>query len=454
MTVAVQLPALSPTMKEGRITKWFKKEGDKVSSGDEIAEVETDKSNLAIEAYDDGVLLKILVKEGETAAVGANIGWIGKAGEAIPSEGEAPAKAEAQPEAKADAPAKVEAPAKNDAAAEAKPSPPAPQKGEAAAPKVDPPSPTAPMPAGAATAAKPVPPTVESAPGEGGRVRASPLAKKMAETQHIDLGSVQGSGPSGRIVKKDIEAALAKGPATAKGAPRITPRASGARLPPTSLPVTNMRKVIAQRLGEVKPGVPHFYLNVELEMDQALKLREEAKTQELKISVNDIIVKATAMAVRRFPRINQVFAGDSIQQLHNVDVGVAVAIEDGLITPIIKDADQKGLGEIGEEVRELADRAKKKALKPDEYTGGSITVSNLGMFGIDSFIAVINPPQAAILAIGKVEPKVVVRDDEMVIRQMMSCTLSGDHRVIDGAVGAQFLQELRSLIEHPLRLLL
>ena len=284
------------------------------------------------------------------------------------------------------------------------------------------------------------------------------MAKKIAETQHIDLGSVLGSGPSGRIVKRDVEAAMSKGPGLAKpgaSAPaRVTPRAPGARLAPTSLPVTSMRKVIAQRLGEVKPGVPHFYLTVDLEMDQALTLREEAKAQDLKISVNDIIVKATAMAVRRFPRINQVFAGEVIQQLLNVDVGVAVAIEDGLITPIVKDADQKGIAEIGQEVRELAERARKKALKPDEYTGGSITVSNLGMFGIDSFIAVINPPQAAILAIGRVEPKVVVRDGEMTIRQMMSLTLSGDHRVIDGAVGAQFLQELRSLLEHPLRLLL
>lgn len=441
MAVAVQLPALSPTMKEGRITKWFKKEGDKISSGDEIAEVETDKSNLAIEAYDDGVLLKILVKEGESAPVGGNIGWIGKAGEAVPEGGSAGAPA---------------APAPAPAASAAEPE----KKAEASAPQASAPPPAAPNPpTAAASAPKPVPPAGETA-GGGDRLRASPLAKKMAETQQIDLGSVQGSGPSGRIVKRDVEAAMAKGtggaPASnAKAAKAPLPvRAPGVRVPPQNVPVSNMRKVIAQRLSEVKPGVPHFYLTVELEMDSALQLREEAKSQELKISVNDIIVKATAMAVRRFPRINQVFAGDSIQQLTNVDVGVAVAIEDGLITPIIKDADQKGLAEIGQEVRDLAEKAKKKALRPEEYTGGSITVSNLGMFGIDSFIAVINPPQAAIIAVGRVEPKVVVREGEMVIRQIMSCTLSGDHRVIDGAVGAQFLQELRSLLEHPLRLLL
>lgn len=407
MAVAVQLPALSPTMKEGRITKWLKNEGDKISSGTEIAECETDKSNLAIEAYDDGVLLKILVKAGDSAPVGSTIAWIGKAGEKVPDA--APVAAAAPAPAPAAAPAPVAAPA-----------------------------PTVP--------AKPVPPPAPAAPA--GRLRASPLAKKVAEAQGVDLAGVQGSGPNGRIVRRDVEAAAEKKPA----AP-VFARATGVRQQPTNLPVTTMRKVIAQRLTEVKPGVPHFYLTVELEMDQALKLREEAKAKELKLSVNDIIVKAVGVAVRRFPRINQVFAGDVIQQLQNVDVGVAVAIEDGLITPIVKDADQKGLAEIAAEVRDLAERAKKKALKPDEYTGGSITVSNLGMFGIDSFIAVINPPQASILAVGKVEPKVVVRDGQMVIRQMMSMTFSGDHRVVDGAVGAQFLQVVRELIEHPMRLL-
>jgi pyruvate dehydrogenase E2 component (dihydrolipoamide acetyltransferase) len=217
--------------------------------------------------------------------------------------------------------------------------------------------------------------------------------------------------------------------------------------------MTSMRKVIATRLTEVKPGVPHFYLTVDLEMDAALKLREEAKALETKISVNDVVVKAVAMAVRRFPLINQQLDGDRLLQLHNVDVGVAVAIEDGLITPIVRDADQKGLGEIAAEVRDFVERAKRRALKPEEYTGGSITVSNLGMYGIDEFVAILNPPQAAIIAIGAVTPKPVVRDGQVVVRQMMSATLSGDHRVIDGAVGAEYLKELRSLLEHPLRLL-
>lgn len=416
MPIAIQLPALSPTMSEGRITKWLKKEGDKVNSGDGIAECETDKSNLEIEATDAGTLLKIVVPAGSTTPVGGVIGWIGKPGEAIP---ETPAPATAAPAA---APAPV-----------------------AAAPKPA----AAPAPVAAVVPPKPKPVVAAAPVASGERLRVSPLARKMAETQGIDLASVPGSGPNGRIVKRDVEQAMSA-PA-AKGA-TIFRAAPGVRLAPENLPVTTMRKVIAQRLTEVKPGVPHFYLTIDVEMDAALKIRDEAKAQDLKVSVNDIIVKATAIAVRKFPRINQVFAGDHIQQLRTVDVGVAVAIEDGLITPIIKDADQKGLAEIAAEVRELADRAKKKQLKPEEYTGGSITVSNLGMFGIDSFIAVINPPQAAILAVGRVEPKVVVRNDAMVIRQMMSITLSGDHRVIDGAVGAQYLQELRALLEHPLRL--
>ncbi len=417
MAISILLPALSPTMSEGRITKWLKKEGDKVNSGDAIAEVETDKSNLEIEATDSGVLLKIVVPGGTTAPIGGVIGWLGKAGEAIPDAAPVPAAA---PAAKAE-PAKEEKKA---------------------------PAPVATVPA------KPKPAAAAPAPvAAGERVRVSPLARKMAETQGLELASIPGSGPNGRIVKRDVEEAMSA-PAAKKGKSAPLMRATpGVRQPPDNLPISTMRKVIAQRLGEVKPGVPHFYLNIDVEMDQALKLREEAKAQELKISVNDIVVKATAMAVRRFPRINQIFAGDHIEQLHTVDVGVAVAIEDGLITPLVKDADVKGLAEIGEEVRALAERAKKKSLKPDEYTGGSITVSNLGMFGIDSFIAVLNPPQAAILAVGKVEPKVVVRDGQMVIRQMMSITLSGDHRVIDGAVGAQYLQELRGLLEHPLRLL-
>jgi pyruvate dehydrogenase E2 component (dihydrolipoamide acetyltransferase) len=415
MATPVQMPALSPTMKEGKITKWVKKEGDKISSGTAIAEVETDKSNLELEAYDDGVLLKILVKEGDAAPVGSPVAWIGKPGEKIDESAVvavAPAPAPAAPVAAAPAPR--------------------------------------PAPAAPVAVAKPAPaPAPVAAAPTNGRVRASPLAKKIAAETGVDLAALAGSGPSGRIVKRDVEEAKAR-PAAGRAPIAVT---KGVRITPEALPLTSMRKVISQRLTEVKPGVPHFYLTVDLEMDAALKIREEAKALDTKASVNDVIVKAVAMAVRRFPRINQQFDGDKILQLHNVDVGVAVAIEDGLITPVVRDADQKGLVEISAEVRDLAERAKRRALKPDEYTGGSITVSNLGMYGIDEFVAILNPPQAAIIAVGVVTPKPVVRDGQIVVRHMMSATLSGDHRVIDGAVGAEFLKELRSLIEHPLRLL-
>ncbi|QRN94267.1 pyruvate dehydrogenase complex dihydrolipoamide acetyltransferase [Archangium violaceum] len=403
--IPVVMPALSPTMTEGKLVKWLKKEGDKVSSGQAIAEVETDKSNLEVEAYDDGVLARIVVQEGQMAKVGAPIAFLaGKGG------------------AKAAAPA------------------PAPS----AAPQAAAPAP--------APSAAPAPKAAAPAPTPGGRLRASPLAKRMARERGLDLSQVRGSGPHGRIVKSDIEKALtqAPAPAAARKAPAAAP---GVRPEPKSVPVSSMRKVISQRMAEVKPGVPHFYLSVDVEMDAALKIREEAKALESKVSVNDIIVKASAMALRRYPKINVSLHGDTILHFETVDVGIAVAIEDGLITPIIRDADKKGLSAISAEARDLAERARKRALKPDEYTGGSLTVSNLGMYGIDSFIAVINPPQAAILAVGSVSDKVVVRDGQMVVRKLMTVTLSGDHRVIDGAIGAEYLRELKNLLEHPMRLL-
>ncbi|MFY0569189.1 pyruvate dehydrogenase complex dihydrolipoamide acetyltransferase [Archangium lansingense] len=403
--IPVVMPALSPTMTEGKLIKWLKKEGDKVSSGQAIAEVETDKSNLEVEAYDDGVLARIVVQEGQMAKVGAPIAFLaGKGG------------------AKAAAPAQAPAPA---------------------APKAEAPKAAAPAPAPKAAGPVATP---------GGRLRASPLAKRMARERGLDLSQVQGSGPLGRIVKSDIEKAL-QAPAAARKAPAAAAAAPGERPEPKAVPVTTMRKVIGQRMAEVKPGVPHFYLSVDVEMDAALKIREEAKALESKVSVNDIIVKASAMALRRYPKMNVSLHGDTILHFETVDVGIAVAIEDGLITPIIRDADKKGLSAISAEARDLAERARKRGLKPHEYTGGSLTVSNLGMYGIDSFIAVINPPQAAILAVGSVSDKVVVRDGQMVVRKLMTVTLSGDHRVIDGAIGAEYLRELKALLEHPMRLL-
>jgi pyruvate dehydrogenase E2 component (dihydrolipoamide acetyltransferase) len=408
--IAVVMPALSPTMTEGKLIKWLKKEGDKVSSGEALAEVETDKSNLEVEAYDDGVLARIVVQEGQMAKVGAPIAFLaGKGG------------AKAAPAA-APAPAPTAAPAPKAAA-------------------------QAPAPA-AAPSSKP------AASVTGGRLRASPLAKRMARDRGLDLSQLQGSGPLGRVVKRDIEAALtqAPAPAVARKGP-VAPAAPGVRPEPRAVPVSSMRKVISQRMAEVKPGVPHFYLSVDVEMDGALKIREEAKALESKVSVNDILVKAAAVALRRYPKMNVSLHGDSVLHFETVDIGIAVAIEDGLITPVIQDADQKGLAAISAASRDLAERARKRALKPHEYSGGSLTVSNLGMYGIDSFIAVINPPQAAILAVGSVSDKVVVRDGQMVVRKMMTVTLSGDHRVIDGAIGAEYLRELKALLEHPMRLL-
>jgi len=271
----------------------------------------------------------------------------------------------------------------------------------------------------------------------------------MAHDQGLDLAVLQGSGPAGRIVKRDVEAALSKGPA-----PRApVPAPVAGRRQPEVLPLSTMRKVIAQRMAEVKPGVPHFYLTIEVEMDEALKIREEAKALESKVSVNDIVIKAAAVALRRSPKMNRTFQGDHVLQHQNVDVGMAVAVEDGLITPVILDADQKTLGQISAEARELAERARRRALKPQEYSGGTIAVSNLGMFGIDSFVAVINPPHASILAVGAVAERAVVRGGQLAARKMMSVTLSGDHRVIDGALGAEYLRELKGLLEHPMRLL-
>jgi pyruvate dehydrogenase E2 component (dihydrolipoamide acetyltransferase) len=405
----IPMPSLSPTMTEGKIVKWMKKVGDKVSSGEAIAEVETDKSNLEIEAYDDGTLTKIVVGENQMAKVGSPIAYItGKGGKAAAAPAAAPA---AQSAPKAEAPKAA-------------------------------PAPSAPKSASAAPA--------------GGRLRASPLAKKMARERGLDLASLQGSGPLGRIVKKDIEEALAKGPpAPKKAAPAAPTRAAalGARPEPQVVPISSMRRVIAQRMTEVKPGVPHFYLTVDVEMDAAMKIREEAKALESKVSVNDIIVKAAAIALKRYPKINVSLQGDHILQYATADVGIAVALEEGLITPIIRDADLKGLSAISAESRELAERARKRALKPDEYSGGSLTVSNLGMYGIDQFVAVINPPQAAILAVGSVADKPVVRDGQVLVRKIMTMTLSCDHRVIDGAIGAEYLRELKALLEHPMRLL-
>jgi len=424
MATPIPLPALSPTMKEGKILKWLKNEGDKVSSGEAIAEVETDKSNLEVEAYDDGVLLKIVVAAGEMAAVGAPIAVLGAKGETVDLASLAPATPAAVPAPPAGAPRPAESPAA------------APPR--AAAPPA--------LPAAPARAPAPVVPLrPPAAAGGDGRLRASPLARKMAQEAGVDLGAVHGSGPRGRIVKRDVQAAMS--------GPRAPVFVPGVRPEPDIVPLSSMRKVIAQRMAEVKPGVPHFYLSIEVDMEAVVAVREEAKAAEVKVSVNDFILKAAALALHRVPKVNVSLQGDRILQFHTADVGIAVAIEDGLITPVVRDADQKSIGQLAAEARELAERARRKALRPEEYSGGSVTVSNLGMYGVDAFIAVINPPQASILAVGTVAERVVARGGQPVVRKTMTMTFSGDHRVGDGALGAQYLQEVKELLEHPVRLL-
>lgn len=447
MATPIQMPKLSPdpNATEVKFNRWLKKVGDKVSSGDLIAEIETEKSNLELEAYDDGELLATYAKDGETWHVGDTIGYIGKKGEKV----EPPAKG---------APAAAKAPEPAPAANQDRQMEQPLQKPEPQAPTQQPPvvtqAPKAAHPEATRKAEAPAQPT-----GEGGRLRASPLAKKIAREQGLDLAGVSGSGPGGRIIRKDVEAAISAGPAAAP-APAAAKRPAfvptpvrGERVEPTATPVSSMRKVISQRMAQVKPGVPHFYLTVDVEMDAAMKIREEAKALEAKVSVNDIIVKAAAIALRRIPKMNVSLQGDQILQFQNADVGIAVSIEDGLITPVIQDADLKGLATLAAEARELAERARRRALKPAEYAGGSITVSNLGMYGMDAFIAVINPPQSAILAVGAVADKAVVRDGQLVARKVMTATLSCDHRVIDGALGAEYLREVKALLEHPMRLL-
>ena len=431
MATKVIMPKLSPTMEEGQISRWLKKEGDKVSMGEPLAEIDTDKATMEMQALANGVLRKILINDGQSAPLGQLIAIIAEPNEDIAS---------LLSEAPAAAPAKEEQP-KQEKAAE----PPALQ----------------PRAKAAAASAGPVPRSVDngqprSASADSGRMIVSPLAARMAAEAGIDLRSLQGSGPGGRIIKRDIEAALSQ-PKPEPGFPRIVPAgqipqigASGYR----DEPATEIRKVIARRLVTSLGPVPHFFLTSEIEMDRAAEMRRgiNALDPDLKISINDIIIKVVAAALIQHPEVNASFQEKFVRYYERADIGVAVAIEDGLITPVVRAADQKSLSQIAAEVRELAERARSRRLKPEEYTGATFSISNLGMFGIDEFTAVINPPEGAILAVGAMAPKPVVRDNEIVIRQMMRVTMSCDHRVIDGATGAKFLQTFKKILENPLYL--
>jgi pyruvate dehydrogenase E2 component (dihydrolipoyllysine-residue acetyltransferase) len=433
MSINILMPALSPTMTEGKLAKWHVKEGDTVKSGQVICEIETDKATMEVEAVDEGKIGRIVVAEGaEGVKVNAIIAILLEEGETeVPKDAAAPAAAPAA----AAKPAPAAAPA-------AAPAPAAPKAAPAAAP--------APQPAAASG---------------GGRIFASPLAKRIAAEKGLDLSRIKGSGPNGRIVKVDVEsakpgAAPAAAPATAP-APRPPPAAGTQPVfvapGDTRVPHTSIRKVIARRMLESKQTVPHFYLTVDLEIDALLAARQAinavAEKRGSKVSVNDMMIKACAKALRDHPECNASWTEDEMIQYGAVDISVAVATDRGLITPIVRNADMKGLAQIATEMKDLAARAKTGKLKLEEFQGGGFTISNLGMFGIQSFSAIINPPQAMILAVGAGEERAVVRKGQMVVRNMMSCTLAVDHRVVDGAMGAQFLQTLRAYVEQPAAML-
>jgi pyruvate dehydrogenase E2 component (dihydrolipoamide acetyltransferase) len=436
MATKVIMPKLSPTMEEGQISRWLKKEGDQVAMGEPLAEIDTDKATMEMQALANGVLRKIIVNEGQSAPLGQLIAIIGEPQEDIASllseapPAAAPAPAEKQPEQAAPP-----------AAPAAEPQP-APQARAAAA--------------GAANGRQ-----GPSAAGSG-RLIVSPLAARIAAESGLDLRSVQGSGPGGRIIKKDIEAALSQ-PKAAPAAQRYPRAVEPIHFQPAAIaeasayrdePATQIRQTIAKRLVTSLGPVPHFFLTTDIEMDRAAEMRRgiNALDPDLKISINDVIIKVTAAALIQHPEVNASFQEKFVRYYEHADIGVAVAIEDGLITPVVRAADQKSLSQIAAEVRELAERARSKRLKPEEYTGATFSISNLGMFGIDEFTAVINPPEGAILAIGAMTAKPVVRDSEIVVRQMMRVTMSCDHRVIDGATGAKFLQTFKKILENPLYL--
>lgn len=444
MPIQILMPALSPTMTEGTLSRWVKKEGDKVKSGDVIAEIETDKATMEVEAVDEGMLAKIIVPEGASdVPVNQLIALIAEDGEDVKAVA-ASAPAPGQPAPAAGAPAEQTQ---------------------------------------AATQSSEAPAAVAPAHNSGDKIFVSPLAKRIARDAGLDLTTVRGSGPRGRIVERDVRAALAGGapkPQVAKSetpperavAPTAIATASGATMAQVKalydadsydeITLDGMRKTVAKRLVESKQTVPHFYLTIDVELDQLMALREQVNASApkdgdgkptYKISVNDFVIKALALGLQKVPAANAVWAEDRILKFRNSDVGVAVAVEGGLFTPIVRKAETKTLSVISNEMKDMATRARNRRLRPEEYQGGSAAVSNLGMFGIKNFSAVINPPHACILAVGAGEQRVVVKGSQPTVVQAMTVTLSCDHRVIDGAVGAELLAAVKTLIEHPMTML-
>jgi pyruvate dehydrogenase E2 component (dihydrolipoamide acetyltransferase) len=425
MAIAILMPALSPTMTEGNLAKWLKKEGDKVAPGETIAEIETDKATMEVEAVDEGTLIRILVKEGtEGVSVNQLIAVLIEDGEdhsaaeaLIAKHGASPTKATSEAEV-IPLPLKAEAPKSC---------------------------------------------SVQSPSScNSDRIFASPLARRIASLENIDLTAVEGSGPRGRIVKADVIAAKSSDGSSSRYMPQAFNVGRNAQ-EFEKVNLSNMRKVIAKRLLESKQTIPHFYLDADCKLDLLLKLREQMNLQApqtdgkhaYKISVNDFVIKAVSSALRMVPDVNASWANDSILRYNNIDISVAVAIPDGLITPIIKNADQKSLVQISQEVKDLAARAKVSGLKPEEFQGGNFSISNLGMYGVKNFKAIINPPQSCILAVGATEKKPVVNEKgEIVVSTVMSVSISCDHRVVDGAVGAEFLAAFKKCIENPAMMLL
>src|SRR5215813_6649855 len=430
----VVMPKLSDAMETGKIIKWLKKEGDRIAGGDILAEVETDKADVEMEAFGAGVLRKILVPAGESAAIGALIGVIAEPGDDIAAVvASAPASAGSGTGA---------------AAPKAVPSAvPAPRP----APVTPAPAPVAPAarPAAAVGAPAPVPAGIRQG-SQGGRVKASPLAKKIAAQAGVDLRLIQGSGPGGRIIRRDVEAAGSGAGAAAAMRPAAV---AGAEF--EDVPLTQIRAAIARRMPLSKGPVPHFYVSSEVAMDRAWEQREELNALEgqPKISVNDFVIRACALALLKHPGVNASLQGDAIRVYHRAHIGVAVALDEGLITPVLRDCHAKPLAQIAVEARDLAERARHRKLRAQELSGATFSISNLGMFDVAEFSAIINPPEGAILAVGSVRRVPVVDDAGLGVGQRMMLTISCDHRVMDGAMGARFLQDVKRLLEEPLRLL-
>lgn len=422
------MPKMGDAMEEGTILRWLKAVGDQVAEQEEIAEIQTEKSAITIPATDAGTILEIVAKEGTTAQVGEVIARVGKPGDK-PAAAAAPA------------------PAAPPAAAE-------PKAAEAA------PAAKAPEAAPAPGTAPATPTAAPAASGEGGRVRASPLAQKVAAEHGVDLSSIQGTGPGGRIIEADVAEALQKqGTAPAAPAAAVSYAAPqgvpAANLPGARKPLSAMRKVIAARLSQSKQTVPHFYLSLDVDMRAAAALRAQYNASvegASKISFNDLVVRACALALRKHPAVNSQWDGDAIKAIDGVNIGVAVSLDDGLIVPVVRDADKKSISVLGREVRDLADRARANKLGPADYTGGTFTISNLGMFEITQFQAIINSPEAAILAVGAIRDTPIVENDAVVPGKLMNLTISVDHRVVDGSVAAKFMQELKRLLQNPMAL--